>query len=43
MEKIKDWFATYEAQVAAILETIYNFVLAIFNKEVAGEFEDLLK
>ena len=43
MADIKAWFDKYTTEVAAILETIYNFVLAIFNKEVAGEFEDLLK
>ena len=43
MDAIKAWFDKYETQVAAILETIYNFVKAIFDKEVAGEFEGLLK
>ena len=43
MADIKAWFETYKTEVAAILETIYNFVLAIFNKEVAGDFDNILK
>lgn len=43
MDAIKAWFDKYTAEVEAILATIYNFVMAIFNKEVAPEFEALGK
>lgn len=41
MDAIKAWFADYEAQVKAILETIYNFIKGIFDKEVAPEIDKL--
>lgn len=42
MDAIKAWFETYEEQVKAILETIYNFVKGIFDKEVTPEFDKLV-
>ena len=39
---MKDWFNAYSAQIRAIIDAIYAFVLGIFNKEVpeAGEIWD---
>ena len=43
MEKIKAFFAEYEAQVKAIIEVIKNFIMGIFDQEVAPEFENIAK
>ena len=43
MDAIKAWFNEYSAKIEAILATIYNFVLDIFNAEVKGEFENITK
>ena len=36
MADIKAWFNEYSAKIEAILKTIYDFVVAIFDQEVKG-------
>ena len=41
MDAIKAWFNAYSANIEAILKTIYEFVVKVFNKETEGEFDKL--